>query len=145
MGVINPTINRWHASLRHHRKILEEIRDAVAVRAPDIEFLEFIGCFTAPEQTIEEGWIHECAVFAGRKLFYNVLIFEEDRHLTLFVRDIYPGADKPRKMVRHDPDPRKVIWMMALLESNGVETVRPGDNDPPVFLKDRFGINVFAY
>jgi hypothetical protein len=145
VAVRNPTINRWHASLRHHRKILEEIRDAVAIKAPDIEFLEFLGCFTAPEQTIEEGWIHEVAVFIGRKLFYNVLIFEEDRHLTLFVRDIYPGCDKPRKMIRHDPDPKKVVWMMTLLEDNGVETVQPGDNDPPVFLKDRFGVPVLVF
>jgi hypothetical protein len=135
---------RWHGSYRRHRQILEEIRDAVAINAPSIEFLEFIGCFTAAEQTIEEGWIFEVAVFAGRKLSYYVHIFD-DRHLTLFVRDIYPGLDKPRKMVRHDPDPRRVVWMMTLLEDNGVATVRPGDNDPPIYLRDRFGVPVLAY
>jgi hypothetical protein len=132
-------VNLWR-----HRKILEEIRDAIAIKAPDIEFLEFVGQFRAGEQTIEEGWLHEVAVFIGRKLSYNVLIFD-DAHLTLFVRDIYPGIDKPRKMIRHDPDPKKVVWMMTLLEDNEVETVQPGDNDPPIFLKDRFGVNVLAF
>jgi hypothetical protein len=84
------------------------------------------------------------AVFAGRKLSYCVLIFD-DCHLTLFVRDLYPGVDKPRKMVRYMPDPEKIVWMVSLLENNGVETVRPGDDDPPVFLKDRFGTTVLAY
>jgi hypothetical protein len=108
VGVINPDTHRWHQSFRRHRKILEQIRDAIAIRAPDIEF---IGCFTAAEQTIEEGWIHEVAVFAGRKLSYCVLIFD-DCHLTLFVRDLYPGVDKPRKMVRYTPDPEKIVWMV---------------------------------
>jgi hypothetical protein len=123
---------------------LEQIRDDVAIGAPSIEFLEFVGCFTAGEQTIEEGWIFEVAVFAGRKLSYYVHIFEDQR-LTLFVRDICPGFDKPRKMVRYTPDPEKIVWMMSLLEDNEVSTVRPGDDDPPVFLKDRFGTTVLAY
>ena len=33
------------------------------------------------------------------------------------------------------PDPEKIVWMILLLEDNGVATVRPGDDDPPVFFE----------
>ena len=144
MAVVNPPPPYAHGSYRKFRRALEDVRDAITIKTPSVEFLEFIGHFTAGEQTIEEGWIYEVAVFVGQKLSYYVHVFD-DCHLTLFVRDLYPGCDKPRKMVKHTPDPKKVVWMMELLENNEVETVQPGDNDPPVVLRDRFGVPVLVY
>jgi hypothetical protein len=141
VGIVNPDA---FSGYWRHRRLLKQVRDAVEYNAPSIEFLEYVGHFTAGEQTLSEGWILEVAVFVGRKLSYCVHVFD-DRHLTLFVRDLDPGIDKPRKMVRHTPDPEKIVWMILLLEENGVATVRPGDDDPPVFLKDRFGTTVLAY
>jgi hypothetical protein len=141
VGALNPDI---YPGFRRHRQLLEQVRDAVEHNAPSIEFLEYVGHFGPAEQTLSEGWIHEVAVFVGRKLSFYVHVFT-DRHLTLFVRDLDPGIDKPRKMVRHTRDPEKVTWIILLLETNGVETVRRGDNDPPVFLKDKLGTTVLAY